>query len=391
MWSSGARSPAPVSPATAVDRAPLEIASADGSAGVREFVRVPDRLHAGSPWHVPQLSFERRRFLDRARNPFFAHAEAAYLIARRGGRAVGRVAAHLDRAWDGVHGPGTGFFGFFECAEDQEAAAALLAAAEGWLRGRGATRAIGPMSFTTNHEVGAIVKGFEGVPYIMMPWNPPYYEGLLGACGYRKERDLLAYLVRWEGEVPPFVARIAARARRSARITVRTLELKRFREELELVKRIYNEAWSRNWGFVPMSDAEIEDMARELRPLLDPQLVYFVFVDGEPAGFFLGVPDYNLLLHRIRGRLLPFGFLHLLLGRRRIHRLRVLTMGVVERWRNLGLESVMIEEVYRRGPGRGFVEGELSWILEDNRPMNAIATRLCGPPYRTYRVFGKDL
>ena len=363
-----------------------------GKADLGEFIRLPNRLHRDSPWYVPQLEFERRRFHDPERNPFFAHASVEYFLARApDGTVLGRVTAHTDGNFDAVHGGRTGFFGFFECVDDPAVAGALLAAAEAALRARGAERVLGPMNFSTNAEVGTLVAGFEGVPYLMMPWTPPHYTRLLEAAGYARAKDLFAYLISWHGATPDFIARIAGRARRSARIAVRKLEMRRFREELNLVKTIYNAAWARNWGFVPMADAEIEHMAAELKPLIDPALVYLVFVEGEPAGFFLGVPDYNLLLHRIRGRLFPFGVFRLLLGRRRIGRLRVLTMGVVEKHRRLGLEAVMIEEIHREGPPRGYLEAEMSWILEDNVAMNAIAERLCGPPYRTYRIWGKPL
>ena len=369
-----------------------EIVPLRGKADLREFIRLPVRLNRDSPWFVPPLEFERRRFLDPARNPFFGHASVEYFLARApGGEVLGRLSAHVDRNFDAVHGGRTGFFGFFECVDDPGVAGPLLAAAEASLRARGAERVLGPMNFTTNAEVGTLVAGFEGIPYLMMPWNPPYHARLLEAAGYAREKDLYAYLISWHGAVPEFIARIAGRARRSARIAVRQLEMRRFREELELVKTIYNAAWAKNWGFVPMTDAEIEHMAAELKPLIDPALVYLVFVEGEPAGFFLGVPDYNLLLHRMRGRLFPFGIFRLLLGRRRIGRLRVMTMGVVEKHRRLGLEAVMIEEIHREGPPRGYLEAEMSWILEDNAPMNAIATRLCGLPYRTYRIWGKPL
>lgn len=375
---------------------PVEVVAARGKADLREFIRLPNRLYRDSPWYVAPLAFERRRFFDPAHNPFFAHAAVEYFLARApGGEVVGRVTAHTDANFDAVHGGRTGFFGFLDCVDDPAVARALLGAAEGWLRGRGAERVLGPMNFTTNAEVGTLVAGFEGIPYLMMPWNPPYHGPLIESAGYAKAKDLLAYLITWQGAIPEFIARIGARARRSARISIRHLDMRRFRQELDLVKEIYNAAWAKNWGFVPMTDAEIEHMAAELKPLVDPALVYFVFVEGQPAGFFLGVPDYNLILHKVRGRLLPFGIFRLLagllFGRRRLGRLRVLTMGVVEKHRRLGLEAVMIEEIHRQGVPRGYREAEMSWILEDNVAMNAIATRLCGPPYRTYRVYGKEL
>jgi GNAT superfamily N-acetyltransferase len=187
------------------------------------------------------------------------------------------------------------------------------------------------------------------------------------------------------------VRKLGGRIRKSQRISIRPLDLKRFTEELGLIKRIYNSAWEKNWGFVPLTDRQIDYLAGDLKPLVNPELVYFVFVGDEPAGFFMALPDYNLLFRHMGGRLLPFGIFRLLLGRKGIDRLRVLTMGVTKKFRHLGLEMVMIDEIYRRGPDNGFSCGEMSWILEKNEVMNRIARRLGGDPYRTYRIYRKDL
>lgn len=370
----------------------LALVRVRGARELTEFIRFPNRLHRASPWYVPPLEMERRQFFNPGRNPFFAHATAEYFIVRDGkGGAVGRISAHTDRHYDESHGPGTGFFGFFDAEDDPAVAGLLFGAAGEYLRSRGVSRALGPMNFTTNHDLGTLVEGFDGIPCIMMPWNPPGYDALIRGAGFAKERDLFAYLVTREGGVPENLARIAGRVRRSARITHRTLDLRRFREELGLVKRIYNDAWAENWGFVPMTDPEIAHMAKELKPLVDPALLIFTFVEGEIAGFFLAVPDYNLVLHRMGGKLFPFGIVRFLLGRRKIDRMRVLTMGVLRRFRGLGLETLMIDQIVRTGLEKGYSQAEISWILEDNRPMNAIAKRLCGRPYRTYRVYQKPL
>jgi hypothetical protein len=357
-----------------------------------EFIRFPRRLYADSPWYVPHLEFERRSFFSPAGNPFFDHAEAAlFLLRSAGGETLGRISAHVDNHFNDFHGVKRGHFGFFDCVDDPSAASLLLDTAESFLRGRGMEDLIGPLNFTTNDEVGVLVEGFDSLPYIMMPYNFPYYGGLLEGGGYEKAKDLYAYTVLYRGGVPDFVARLSSRVRKSSRISVRPLDIKNLDGELALVKRIYNEAWEKNWGFVPMTDRQVEHLASELKPLINPSIVYFAFLGDEPAGFFMALPDYNVLLKGMKGRLFPFGIFRLLMGRKKIKRLRVLTMGVVKKYRHLGMEMVFLDEIYRRGPENGFTSGELSWILEDNKVMNRIAHRLCGDPYRTYRVYRKKL
>jgi GNAT superfamily N-acetyltransferase len=364
----------------------------DSRRGLAEFIRFPRRLYRSSPSFVPHLDMERKSFFNPSKNPFFSHAEAAFFLASsRGGETVGRVSAHIDHHFNEIHGGRTGHFGFFDSVEDEETAGLLLEAAAGFLRERGMTSVIGPLNFTTNDEVGVLVEGFEGIPFLMMPYNFPYYGALLQGCGLEKAMDVYAYYLTYSGEAPAFVRKLGGRIRKSRQISIRHLNLKRFTEELGLLKKIYNDAWEKNWGFVPLTDRQIDYLAGDLKPLVNPELVYFAFVRDEPAGFFMALPDYNLLFRDMGGRLLPFGIFRLLMGRKKINRLRVLTMGVAKKFRHLGVEMVMIDEIYRRGPENGFSFGELSWVLENNEVMNRIARRLCGDPYRTYRIYRKDL
>ena len=365
----------------------------DSRGDLADFIRFPRRLYRDSPWYVPHLEFERRAFFNPSKNPFYRHAEVALFLLRDGdGTVLGRASAQVDRRFVDFHKRRTGLFGFFDSVDETGAARELLAAVEGFLREKGMEEALGPMNFTTNDEVGVLVDGFDSLPYFMMPYNFPYYDSLLISSGYGKARDLYAYEFSYRsGETPEFVRRVNERARRSARISARCLDMKRFDAELEIVKEIYNSAWEENWGFLPMSDEEIDHMAANLKPLVDPRLVHFVFVEDEPAGLFLALPDYNQVLRSMGGRLFPLGLISFLLGRRKINRLRVLVMGVVKKHRHLGLETVLLNEIYSRGPGMGYRGGELSWILEDNDVTNRICTRIGGPPYRTYRLYGRSL
>jgi len=370
----------------------LTVHRVDGRSDLAEFIRFPLRLYRSSNYYVPHIEMERKAFFNSSRNPFYSHADVALFIVRSGkGETLGRISAHIDHHFNAVHGGRTGHFGFFDCFEEGEQAALLVESAANYLRDRGMTSILGPLNFTTNDEVGTLVKGFDGVPFLMMPYNYPYYGPLLEQCGFQKAKDLFAYYLTYSGETPDFVRKTSARARKSKRISIRPLNLRRFKDEMTLIKKIYNDAWEKNWGFVPLTDEQINHLARDLKPLINPELVYFAFVDGEPAGFFMALPDYNVLFKKMNGRLLPFGVFRLLFGRRKINRLRVLTMGVARTFRHFGIEMVMIDEIYRRGPENGFAYGELSWILEDNDVMNRIARRLCGEPYRVYRAYHKTL
>jgi GNAT superfamily N-acetyltransferase len=371
----------------------LSIHPVESRKDLLQFIRFPRRLYRDSPWYVPHLEFERKSFFNPAKNPFFDHAEAAlFLLRSPDGGIAGRISAQVDLNYINFHGEKTGLFGFFDSVEDPGTAQALFEAAETFLRSKGMSRIVGPMSFTTNDEVGVLVRGFDSHPYLMMPYNFPYYDSLLRSCGLEKASDLYAYTFDYSlGEVPDFIRRVNERLRRSTRIHTRMLDMKHFGRELELVKKIYNSAWEENWGFVPMTDAEIDHMASTLKPLVDPRLVHFVFVDDEPAGLFLALPDYNQVLRKLEGRLFPFGFVKLLMGRRKIDRLRVLVMGVVKKYRRLGLETVLLHEIYAQGPKFRYRGGELSWILEGNAITNRICSRIGGPPYRTYRIYQKGL
>ena len=371
---------------------PVSVRPVAGRRDLTEFIRFPGRLHRDSPCYVAPLEHERRIFFSPTKNPFHEHAAVAQFLARDGrGEVVGRITGHIDWNYVRFHDERTGFFGFFDSVDDGEVARELLGAAESFLRSHGMVSALGPMSFSTNDEVGVLVKGFSSPPCIMMPFNHPYYDSLLQGCGYAPQRDLYAYYLENNGEMPAFLRRAAGRARRSGRITIRHIELRNFQRELALVKEIYNSAWERNWGFVPMTDAEIDFLAKSLKPLVDPDVVFFAFVDGAPAGLFIGLPDFNVVLKKLNGRLFPFGIFRFLLERRKIDRLRVLVLGVRREFRGLGVEAVLLEEIFTRGMARGFKGAELSWILEDNDAMNRIIGRLTPEPYRVYRVYGRDL
>jgi GNAT superfamily N-acetyltransferase len=359
-------------------------------ADLRQFVELPFALYRNDPHWVPPLRRDELRRFDPAHNPFLEHATMALYLARRDGRLVGRIAAIHDRLHDETHSERTGWFGFFE-AVDAEAAAALLAQAEAWARERGLDRVRGPVNPSMGESPGLLVEGFNGMPYLLMPHNPPEYERLILAAGYARVKDLLAWDVDLTSPIPARVARLADRVRDRFGVTIRVARLADFDAELEIVKHLYRAAWEDNWGFVPPTDAEIAQLARDLRPVVDPDLVVFAIRHGEPVGCAVCVPDVNQVLKRMSGRLTPFSLLHFLRRRSIVTRVRMLLLGVVPRARRLGLYPLLIAESWRRAVARGYTRGEVGWTLEDNDLINSGIAAVGGQPYRTYRLYEKPL
>jgi GNAT superfamily N-acetyltransferase len=334
--------------------------------------------------------------LDPAKNPFFEHAEARYLLAKRDGRVVGRIAAIENRAHNEFQGDRVGFFGFFESIDDASVARALFDVAAAWLRERGLTVMRGPASFSTNDEVGLVVDGFDKPPTLMMPHNPRYYVGLVEDCGFVKAKDLLVYQsTRAHDDFDgPLMTRIRHGGDLLAKrygVTVRTLEMKHFDEGVALIKEIYNRAWERNWGFVPFTDHEIDHLAAQLKQVVVPELVVFAFRREEPIGFAVALPDLNVALkHNPSGRLFP-GILKILWAARKINRLRIALLGTVREWRGKGIDVLLYRHLWERGYAKGFNWGEGGWILEDNTPMNNGLERLGFVVYKTYRLYDRPL
>ncbi len=344
--------------------------------------------YAGDGNHVPLLRSDFLKRTDPARNPFFRHAEVDHLVARRGGRDVGRVAAVRNLRSEEFRGDRTAWFGWFECEEDPEAARALLDAARERLRARGCDALLGPASYSTNEECGLLVEGFDGPPVLMMNYNPPWYEGLLRGAGLEPVEDLLAWWASSEelGDVAR-MARVTERARSRYGWSLRTIRMDRLEEELELVREVYNRAWEANWGFVPMTDEEFRFSADDLRRILDPEVVFLVEREGRPLGFSLALPDYNQVLRRLGGSLLPFGWIKALWYGRRIHLLRVVALGVVPEARGQGIEAALYLETIRRGVPKGYPAAECSWTLERNTAVTRMLETVGCRPYRRYRLF----
>jgi GNAT superfamily N-acetyltransferase len=368
----------------------------------KAFIDLAYRLNAKDPHWVPPLRADVEELLDPARNPFFEHAEAQLFLARRAGQVVGRISAHFDRlSWtlprEQGMGPGTGNWGLFD-AEDEAAAAALIAAAEDWLRGRGMTRVLAPFSLSVWDEPGLLVKGFDHDPVIMMGHNSRAYQAWVEGRGYAHAKSLLTYDLQVDCGFPPLINRIVASGEKNPRIRIRRAVRKRFREEADLVFGILNDAWSQNWGFVPITDREIRDVSKKMKPLIREDLLLIAEVDDEPVAFMLTFPDMNPVIKPFRGELFPFNFLKLLRWTRnpQATRMRVPLMGVVRKLQSSRLASqlafMMIEYIRRSAVGElGAETAEIGWILDDNQGMIAIADAIGSKVNREYYVYEKPL
>jgi GNAT superfamily N-acetyltransferase len=353
----------------------------------RAFIKLPWRIYRRDPLWVPPLIGQLKETFDPRKNPFYDHADVQLFLALRGDRPVGRIAAVVNRAHNEFHDERTGFFGFFECLNEPFAAGKLLDAARDWLRERGMETLRGPASFSSNDEWGLLVQGFDMSPVLMMPYNPPYYPELLENHGLARAKDLYAYRMRIEEGLPDRLRRMAARIEQKEGLTIRPIEMKDFDNELKRIKEIYNNAWSKNWGFVPMTDAEFDHLAKQLKPLVVPELVLFAEINGQPAGFSLTLPDYNQALRHLNGRLFPFGILKLLWHSRKIDHPRILVMGVVHEYQRRGIDAVFYVRTWDAGEKRGYTWGEMSWILEDNEMMKRAMELMGGKVYKTYRIY----
>jgi hypothetical protein len=371
----------------------LEVRPVASKRDLNTFIKLPWRLYRNERYWVPPLLFERKRFFDRQRNPFFAHAEAEYFIAWREGRAVGRITAHIDRHFNEFQNHDWGMFGFFECEQDPEAAEGLLAAAEGWLRERRRGRMVGPMDFTTNDECGVLVDGYDLLPTILTNWQHRYYPGLIETAGFTKAMDLYMWNLQVSDRtrVHKAIWRVAAEVESKHGITVRSMRKKEMEAEIGRFLEVYNAAWERNWGFVPLTEQEVRHYAKDLKPILDENWAFVAEKDGETVGAALTLPDYNQVLVHLGGRVLPFGWAKALWYRRKINRVRVFALGVKREWQHTGIAAKFYELHFDAAEHTPQTGGEMGWILESNKSMNRAMEGMGGRIVRTYRVYEKIL
>lgn len=379
---------------------PLTITRVETLPQRKAFLSFPWKVYEGNPYWVPPLFSERLAFTDPEKNPFYNHAEVALFTAQRGGDVVGTIAAFTNRRHNEYQRENVGFFGFFEVLKDEVAAEALLKRAENWARAQGHTTLRGPAQFDTNAECGLLVDGFDDSPRILMTYNPPYYMEYLENNGYQKAKDLWAYKLATKEFIDisnERLDRLTKKILQRRNITVRNLDMQRFDAEVEKVKTLYNSAWSRNWGFVPMDDDEFDHLAEELEAILDPELVFVAERDGEALGFSLTLLDLNqpLRLAYPRPNTPEWWTMAKLLWhwkvRGKIDWVRVFALGVVDQYRSLGIDAIFYYKTAQAAIRKGIKFGEMSWVLEDNTEMNKPIEAMGGKVYKTYRFYEKEL
>jgi GNAT superfamily N-acetyltransferase len=371
----------------------VSVSSVAGRRDRGQFLDLPYRLHAGTPW-VPPLKLERRAFLSERLNPFFKHGEAVLFLARREGRVVGRVSAQVDRAFNEFHDNRWGMFGFLELEDDPEAMQSLLDAAAAWLRERGCDRIVGPMDFTMNDESGVLVEGHELAPMIRQPWHPPYYQRLCEGAGLEKAMDLYS----WELEIEnrgttllPVLEELDQKAREEHGVTIRKMSRRHLRRELDDFAEIYNAAWAENWGFVPYGKAELDTYAIDLQLVYTPEWFMVAEKDGETIAIAITVIDLNQVLRRMKGRLLPLGWFHFLRRNRICDRVRVGFLGVKPEHQHTGVAAALYIAHFDAAAATRQKRGEAGWILETNEAMNRGLEAMGGKIVKRYRVFEKAL
>lgn len=368
----------------------ITIRQVSSKSDLNRFIRFPWKIYKGNPNWVPPLIIDMKTRLSPKKNPYFAHSRAKYFLAYRNSEIVGRIAATVNVNYNKFHNENIGFFGFFESIDDQAVADSLFEAAANYLREEKADAMRGPANFSSNDDWGLLFDGFDKPPVVLMPYNPRYYIGLLEGYGFIKAMDLYAYWMD-KHEMTNRLIRTAELLKKRSKILFRKIDIARFREEVELVRQIYNAAWEKNWGFVPMTEREFDHIAKDMKLILDPELVIIAEDKGKPVGFSLGLPNINQALIHLNGRLFPTGLFKLLHYKKKIHQVRVLTMGVIPEYRNRGIDAVFYYETFKNGTAKGYDSGEFSWVLENNEAMNKAASNMGAKLYKTYRIYEYNL
>ncbi len=369
----------------------VQVRPAQTEKDLDRFVRFPFTLYRNNPYWVPPLIADVKKTLTPGKNPFWSHAQRQLFIAEKNGNVVGRVAAIIDFNYNKYHQTAIGFFGFFECENNQATTEALFTAVRDYLGAAGMKLIYGPANPSLNDEAGLLIEPFDGMPYIKMSYTPSYYPTLIAQCGFTKVKDLYAYSIPLDQPIPEKLQRVLNALKKKSGLSVRPVNLKDLKTDLKHIKEIYNDSWSQNWDFAPMTDEEIDDLARQLKPIIRPAICPLVFYQDEPAGMCIALPDYNQVLKRLNGKLFPLGWLKFLLYKSRINRARLWALGVKRKFHNLGFDSLLYYESFMGAKKLGYTEGEVSWILEDNLAIIRPILMWGGKLYRTYRVYQSAL
>jgi hypothetical protein len=355
------------------------------------FIRFLWKIYRDFPAWVPPLIMDRKKLMDRAKNPFYKHTDAEFYLAERDGIVVGRIAAIVNHNHNKEHGENIGFFGFFECINDQNVANALFDTVKKYLQEHGVTAMRGPVNPSVNDEIGLLIEGFDLSPAIMMTYNPPYYVALVERYGFKKSKDLYAYLLDQRTVYTDRFNRAHEVAKQRQKLTFRSFDMKHFYDEVDRVKEIYNKAWAKNWGAVPMTDEEFDALAADLKPVIVPDLVIFAEKEGKPIGFALSLPDINIALkYNKNGHMLP-ALYYLYAKKKEINLVRIIVLGVMPEFLSTGAGAALFYETAIRAKKLGYGYGEASWILEDNEPMVKSAEAMQGRITKRYRIYEMSL
>jgi len=356
----------------------------------KEFLKFPYTLYKDHPQWIAPLMMEQKKLVDTVKNPFYETADLAMFVATRNGKTAGRIAAIHNKAYNEHHGSNIGFFGFFDCIDDQKVCDLLIKAVGDWFSERGISEVMGPTSPGMMDVIGVLVEGFEHEPSVLMAYNFPYYDTLLKNAGLVKAMDLFAYRVNKQTVTLDRMARAADIVRsRVPNLTIRTVNLKDFDHEVSIIRHIFNRAWARNWGFVPLSESQFRYLAKDLKTIIDTDFAHVAEVEGIPVAFSIALPDFNQALKHINGKLLPFGILKLLYYARKIHQIRTALMGVIPEFQGKGIDAFMHKQTIENGLAKGFDTAELSWILESNVDMIRVAERVGASVEKRYRMYSK--
>jgi len=367
----------------------MKIKTVETKKDLMNFIKFQWKIYKNDPNWVPPLIFDMKNRLDKNKNPFWKHSEQKlFLVIDDNNEILGRIAGVIDKNFIEFHNEKTGFFAFFESVDDNEVAKLLIDTVKEWLKQNGMTKMIGPTAPSTNDEMGLLIEGYDSSPYLMMGHNPKYYNDLLVNCGLTKAKDLFAYhLVSKDLPLERLNKINDAVRKRIPGLMLRKLDTKHFNNEIEYARQIYNQAWEKNWGFVPWTDEEFQFQCANLKDLVIPDLIHLAFINGKPVGMIIAVPNYYEIFKKLNGKLGPIEIIKFLLYRNRIKTLRIMIMGVIKEYRNRGIEGLLYWEVITHGMKLGYNEGELSWILEDNTMMCRAAEMLGGIPYKKYRMY----
>jgi GNAT superfamily N-acetyltransferase len=358
----------------------------------KKFLEFPYSHYQDDPHFVPPLRADQKKLIDTKKNPFYNNAEVALFIAEHNGKIAGRISATADYRFNEYHKSKVGHFGFFECIDHQPTADLLFRVAEDWLRDKGMEKVLGPASPGMMDMIGILVEGFDRDPYIMMPFSKPYYDQLIKKAGYDVDMELLAFIVDqsdidWSrlGRAKEIVFK------RNPGLSFRPINLKKIKEEVEIVRKIYNSAWAKNWGFLPLTKEEFAATAEEFKYILDPDVAHIAEINGKPVGFSISIPNLNVIIKGLKGNLYPFGIFKLLWGKKKIGQLRTVLMGVIPEFQGKGIEALLNHRTIEKGKVKGYDRSELSWVLGNNSDMIRVAERLGARVDKRYHMYSKEL